>query len=194
MGNYWDTLGWVEFADGNLDKAQKYILAGWQSGQQADEADHLGQIYEKKGDKPRAIHFYALSMAARRPEPETRSRLAALLGGDDKVDAIVEKSRDELQQQRTIKLSNASKQEGKADFFLLLSAPTGSDAAVEAVKFVSGDEKLKDLTDALRSVKCHQTFPDDTPVKILRRATVTCTAASDCTLLLTLPDDVRSVD
>jgi Flp pilus assembly protein TadD len=195
LGVYWDTLGWVEFAGGNIDKAQKYVFAAWQLGQYTDQADHLGQIYEKKADKPQAIHFYALAMSARRPEPETRGRLAALLGGDDKVDAVVEKYRDELQQQRSVKLPNTSKQEGKADFFLLLSVAPGSDAIGEAARFVSGDEKLKGLADVLHSAKYHQTFPDETPVKILRRGTVTCTAASsECTMLFALPEDVSSVD
>jgi tetratricopeptide (TPR) repeat protein len=194
LAHYWDTMGWVEFADGNLDKAQKFVWAAWQLYQGADATDHLGQIYEKKSDKQQAIHFYALAMSARRPEPETRGRLAALVGGDDKVDAVVEKYRDELKQQRTIKLANGNKQEGKAEFFLLFSAASGSDATVDAVKFVSGDEKLKGMDETLHSAKYHQTFPDDTPVKILRRGAVTCTASADCVLVLELPDDVRSVD
>jgi hypothetical protein len=66
---------------------------------------------------------------------------------------------------------------------------------VDAVKFVSGDEKLKSYTDALRTADYHLTFPDDTPVKILRRGTVSCSVATgSCKFLLTLPDDVRTVD
>jgi tetratricopeptide (TPR) repeat protein len=195
LASYWDTLGWVEFAAGDVDKAKKYVLAAWQLKQGSDAADHLGQIYEKKGDKPQAIHFYALAMNARRTEPETRGRLASLAGGDSKVDAIVQKYRDELPKQRTVTLANAAKLEGKAEFFLLLTAAAGSDAGVEGVKFIGGDEKLKSLADTVQSAKFHQSFPDETPVKILRRGTVTCSAASgECVLVLELPDDVRSVD
>jgi tetratricopeptide (TPR) repeat protein len=194
LASFWDTLGWVEFADGNVDKAQKYVSAAWELSQHADEADHLGQIFEKRGDKQQAIRFYAMALGARRPETETRGRLAVLAGGDDKVDAIVEKYRDQLQQQRTIKLPNPNKQDAKADFFFMFSAAPGSNAAVEAVKFLSGDEKLKAFADALHSARYRQTFPDDTPVKLLRRGTVTCTASGECELLLTLPDDLRSVD
>jgi hypothetical protein len=61
------------------------------------------------------------------------------------------------------------------------------------VKFVSGDEKLKIFTEALRTAAYRLTFPDDTPLKILRRGTLTCTA-STCTFVLLLPDDVRTVD
>jgi hypothetical protein len=66
---------------------------------------------------------------------------------------------------------------------------------VEAVKFASGDEKLKVFTDALRTAEYRVTFPDDTPVKILRRGILSCsTATGTCMFVLMLPDDVRTVD
>jgi hypothetical protein len=133
-------------------------------------------------------------MNARRPEIKTRSRLADLAGGDNKVDAIIEKSREELPAHRTIKLTNTSKLEGKTECFLLLVGGQGSEMTVDDVKFVSGDEKLKVLTDALRAARYYQTVPDGTTVRILRRGTLSCTAAADCSLLLALPSDVRSVD
>jgi tetratricopeptide (TPR) repeat protein len=195
LANSWDTLGWVEFADGNLDKAQKYVLAAWQLSQGSDAADHLGQIYEKRGEKEQAIHFYALAMNARRPEPETRNRMAALTGGSEKVDAVIEKHRDELSAQRTVTLSKSSKQDGKAEVFLLLSSGPNLEMSVDDVKFVNGDEKLKVLTDALRSVRCGQTVPDGIALKVLRRGTLSCSATiTNCTLVLALPSDVHSVD
>jgi tetratricopeptide (TPR) repeat protein/transglutaminase-like putative cysteine protease len=195
LASYWDTLGWVEFSEGNLEKARKYVLAAWQLSPRSEEADHLGQIYEKQGENERATHFYALAMNARRPEPETRSRLAALAGGNDKVDPIVEKSREELIVQRTIKLGNTPKQEGKAEFILLLTSQHGADMSVDDVKFVSGDEKLKVFTDALRTARYGQSVPDQTAIKLLRRGTLSCTeAAADCSFLLALPEDVKSAD
>ncbi len=195
LASSWDTLGWVEFADGNLDKAQKYVLAAWQLGQSSAAADHLGQICEKRGDKEQAIHFYALAMNARRPEPETRGQLATLAGGNDKAEAIIAKNHDELAALRTIKLSNTPKQEGKAEFFLLLTNGKGPEMSVDDVKFVNGDEKLKVFTDALRSARYDQTVPDETAVKILRRGTLSCSAtAADCTLVLAPPSEVHSVD
>ncbi|MFZ0771522.1 MAG: DUF3857 domain-containing protein [Candidatus Sulfotelmatobacter sp.] len=195
LASYWDTLGWVAFAEGHLDVAKKYVSAAWELGQRGDEGDHLGQICEKSGDKAGAAHWYALALSGRRPEPETRSRLAALVAGDDKVDAMVAKFRDELERQRTVKLKSATRQEGRADFFLLLGGAGASAVTVEGAKFVSGNDGLKDLGDTLRSLKYSQNVPDDTPVKILRRGTLSCTAAEgQCTLLLALPEDVKSVD
>ena len=192
---YWDTLGWVYFSEGNLDKAEKYVAAAWGLGHHGEVGDHLGQIYEKRGDKNLALRTYALSLSALRPDPETRGRLASLTGGDAKVDATVAKYKEDLQQLRTIDLGKVAKETGSADFFVLLSRGKGADATVEGVKFASGDEKLKVFTDALRTAEYRVTFPDDTPVKILRRGILSCsTTTGRCTFVLTLPDDVRTVD
>ena len=192
---YWDTLGWVYFGEGNLDQAEKYVAAAWGLGHHGEVGDHLGQIYEKRGDKNLALRTYALSLSALRPDPETRGRLASLTGGDAKVDATVAKYKEDLQQLRTIDLGKVAKENGSADFFVLLSRGKGSAATVEAVKFASGDEKLKVFTDALRTAEYRVTFPDDTPVKILRRGILSCsTATGTCTFVLMLPDDVRTVD
>jgi tetratricopeptide (TPR) repeat protein len=194
---YWDTLGWVYFSAGNLDKAEKYIAASWLLGQHGEVGDHLGQIHEKRGDKDSALRAYALAISALRPAPETRDRLAALTGSSAKADAVVAKYKEELQRSRTIDLGKVAKETGSAEFFVLLSRGAGetSAATVEGVKFVSGDEKLKVFTQALRTADYHLVFPDDTPVKILRRGVLSCsTATGNCSFVLMLPEDVRSVD
>jgi tetratricopeptide (TPR) repeat protein len=192
---YWDTLGWVYFSEGNLDKAEKYVAAAWGLGHHGEVGDHLGQIYDKEGKKDLALRTYALSLSGLRPIPETRDRLASLTGGSAKVDATVAKYKEDLQQLRTIDLGKVAKETGSAEFFVLLSRGKGSAATVEGVKFTSGDEKLKVFTDALRTAEYRLTFPDDTPVKILRRGILSCsTATGTCMFVLMLPDDVRTVD
>jgi tetratricopeptide (TPR) repeat protein len=192
---YWDTLGWVYYTEGNMDKAEKYVSAAWGLGHHGEVGDHLGQIYEKRGNKDLALRTYALSLSGLRPIPETRDRLASLTGGNAKVDAAVAKYKEDLQQLRTIDLGKVAKETGSAEFFVLLSRGKGSAATVEAVKFASGDEKLRVFTDALRTAEYRLTFPDDTPVKILRRGILSCsTATGTCSFVLMLPDDVRTVD
>jgi tetratricopeptide (TPR) repeat protein len=193
VASYWDTLGWVAFAEGHLDVAKKYVSAAWELGQSADEGDHMGQICEKNGDKEGAVRWYALALSARRPEAETRGRLAALAGGDDKVDAVVAKYRDEFERLRTMTFKSAVKQDGRADFFLLLGGIGAGGVTIEEAKFISGGEGLKEIGDAIRGVKYSQRVPDENPVKILRRGTVSC-SAGECRLVLALAEDVRSVD
>jgi hypothetical protein len=70
-----------------------------------------------------------------------------------------------------------------------------SGATVDGVRFVSGDEKIRAMSEPLRHLQVGMAFPDDTPTKILRRGILTCPGSSEtCSLVWILPDDVRSVD
>ena len=192
---YWDTLGWVYFARGELDKAEKYVAAAWVLGQHGEVGDHLGQIYEKRGKKDEAIRTYAQALTAYRPELETKGRLAKLSGGDEKVSSLIEQHRSDVQKSRTINLGKVAKKTATADFFVLLTAAPGAGATVEAVKFISGDDSLKGFAEPLRTAKYDVTFPDTSPTKILRRGVLGCsTTTGDCSFVLMLPDDVRSAD
>lgn len=191
---YWDTLGWVYYAEGNLDKAEKYVSAAWSLGHHGEVGDHLGQIYEKRGDKEKAIRTYAMALSGLRPIPETRGRLGGLLGGEEKVDPVVRKYHDDLQQMRTTKLNDKPPANGSAEFWVLLGT-NSSGASVDRVKFISGEEKLRTLEGALQHLKYTINFPDETPAKILRRGVLSCTQeAGGCTFVLMLPDDVRTVN
>ena len=84
---YWDTLGWVFYAEGKLDKAEKYVSAAWGLGHHGEVGDHLGQIYEKRGEKEKAISTYALAYERTPPDSGNARTSRRLVGGDDKVDA-----------------------------------------------------------------------------------------------------------
>lgn len=190
----WDTLGWVYFYRGDLNKAEKYISAAWLLGQHGEVGDHLAQLYEKRGQKEDAVRTYAMALSAIRPPTETRGHLAALAGGDGKVNAEIEKYRGQLQETRTIKLGKIAKETGDAEFFVMLVGGVGG-TTVEAVKFIGGDDKLKTFTDILRTAKYGVTFPDDTPTRVPRRGILSCSKLTgDCTFVMMLPEDVRSVN
>jgi tetratricopeptide (TPR) repeat protein len=190
LGAYWDTLGWVHFKKGDLENAEKYIQASWQLMQHGEVGDHLAQVFDKRGKKEDAIHMYALAMAAYRPVPETRGRLTALLGDDKRVDAEVAKVKPELDGLRSVNVPAIGKGAAQADFLVLLSGPKA-----DQVKFVRGDDKLQALAEALRGARFNMQFPDETPTKILRRGTVSCTAGrNECTFTMIPPDTVSSVN
>jgi hypothetical protein len=146
------------------------------------------------GRKDQAVNTYAMALSGIRPTLETRGRLAALVGGDGKVPAAIEQHKMELQATPTLKLGKIAQAAGTAEFFVVLtSSPSG--AKIEAAKFISGEEKLKPLTENLRSAKIDFTFPDDVPTKILRRGVLTCSKdGGDCEFVMILPEDVHSVD
>jgi tetratricopeptide (TPR) repeat protein len=193
LSAYWDTLGWVYFAKGDFDNAERYISAAWWLSPHGEVGDHLGQILEKRGDKDAAIRAYAMAESGLRPTPETASHLARLVGAN-KVDAINQKFHAELLNQHTVPLGKVSKDAGNADFFVMLSKGA-SGTIVEDVKFVSGSENLKGLADALRRAKYDFNFPDGTPTRIFLRGSVSCLQATgDCNFVMALPEDVRAVN
>jgi len=190
----WDTLGWVYFARGDFDKAEKYVHAAWVLGEHGEVGDHLAQIYEKRGRREDAIRVYAESLSGLRPALETRARLAALVGGGEPVPAMVERHRTDLEALRTLHLGRIAPAGGTAEFFVLLTSSAGR-AKVDAAKFISGQEKLAPLKESLDGARMDFPFPDDVPTKILRRGTVSCSEASkECTFVMMLPEDVHSVD
>jgi len=192
----WDTLGWVYFARGNMQKAEKYVSAAWVLGGHGEVGDHLAQIYQKEGRKSDALRTYAMSLSGIRPANETRGRLAALVGGDGKVAPAIEQHRLDFQTLRTVKLGKVAPISGSADFFVVITSGSADGAAkIEAAKFISGEEKLKPLTANLRDSKVSFTFPDEVPTKILRRGTMSCSKETgECGFIMVLPEDVHSVD
>jgi tetratricopeptide (TPR) repeat protein/transglutaminase-like putative cysteine protease len=191
LASFWDTLGWVYFQRELLDKAEPYIRASWLLDQHGEVGDHLGQIYEKRGKKDEAIHTYALAMVATRSAPGTRARLAALLGDEKRIDALVSKSKDELVAMRTISLGPLLKENATADFFVILT----NGGKVDGVRFISGSEKLRGFADKLSAATYPVVFPDDTPTKLIRRGTLSCSAATgNCNFVLLSADTVTSVN
>jgi tetratricopeptide (TPR) repeat protein len=191
LASYWDTLGWVYFARGDLDTAEKYVGASWRLAQSAEVGDHLAQIYEKRGLKDKAVQMYALALAAERPVPETRGRLAALVGGEKKIAPLVEKAKDALVAMRTFKLGKLlpGKEDVKAEFLLVVA----NGPKVEEVRFVSGSEKLKPFAETLRSVDYGFSFPDSTATRLVRRGVLSCSSATgECAFVLFAAEDITA--
>ena len=164
--NVWDTKGWVEFQRGNLDVAERYIRAAWDATGSANICEHLGEIYEQRGNKDQAIHYYVLSLVGQSPSDDARKRLA-VLGASGDLESRIEKGRAEMQAIRTHKLDASGK--GMGDFFALVSP-----AKNDQIKFVSGDAEIRALADVVKSTNLDIRFPDPSSVRALRRGTVTC--------------------
>jgi tetratricopeptide (TPR) repeat protein len=172
LSAYWDTLGWVHFARGDVMRAERYLKASWQVQQNPEVGDHLGQLYEKQGKRDAAVRMYALAMNGERPDDRTKDRLAVLVGGTQQAESEIRKYNDAFVGERTIAIERAGPAGSTADFFVLF----GRDS-IDTVKFISGDEQLRSWAEALRTITYHALFPDDTPAKVLRRGTLSCSSA-----------------
>jgi Flp pilus assembly protein TadD len=197
IGTYWDTLGWVHFKKGELDLAEKFVRAAWLLNQHGEVADHLAQIYDKRGNKEEATKLYAEAIAAQHSVPETRARLIKLLGTNTGIDALVAKEKPSIVKLREFAIAEGLKEDAKADFFISLApgAAGSKRATVEGVKFVSGSPDMRTFGEKLKAVDFGAVFPDASPVKLVRRGTLACAAATGkCTLTLVLPEDVRGLN
>ncbi len=194
IGVYWDTLGWIYFQKGDLDKAQRYVRASWLLNQHGEVGDHLAQIYEKRGEKEQAERMYAEAIAAAHSVPETRTRLVSLVGDDAKIDGLAVHAKLSLARTRIFPMGKLLSENAQADFFVLLS-PGAKNPKVDAVRFISGSQDLRPFAEQLRTIDFGPMFPDASPAKLVRRGTLACTAATgNCSLTLTVPEDVRTLN
>jgi tetratricopeptide (TPR) repeat protein/transglutaminase-like putative cysteine protease len=189
LASYWDTLGWVFFAKGDLAQAERYVAASWRLSQHPEVGDHLAQIYEKHGRTADAIAQYAAALAGENPAQLVREHLAALAGPDVKPDALVSQHKRDLDAARTFTTTVKAAAGTKADVAVLLSAPN----VVDGIRFIGGDRDLATTVAGLKTLPLDGAFPTDSPAKLLRRGTITCGAGDMCTLTLVLPGDAKPV-
>ncbi|HEU5182138.1 MAG TPA: tetratricopeptide repeat protein, partial [Candidatus Polarisedimenticolia bacterium] len=164
----WDTLGWVHFKRGDLRAAEKYLKAAWQLSQEGDMADHLGQLYERLGKLDLAKEYYAFSTIDTFPPHEGRKHLAALIG-EAKMEGYVDSVRTRPGELRTYTVPAATG-EGTADFFVSLAPGP----RVVETRFISGEPKLKGLSEALKQVKFVLDFPSESDTRVIRRGILSC--------------------
>ena len=183
----WDTLGWAYFRLGDFPKAETYVFAGWMLGQSPALADHLGQIYERQGNKEAAIHAYERARAVNLGMGEVRGRLEKLTAGHPPA-RIGKTAVDELGALRTTGVPGLVKKTGSAEFFVLFSP-----ARTEDAQFISGDESLRDARDVLLKSRFDVPFPHGSSAKIVRRGILSCSAytSPNCRFTFILAADTK---
>jgi TonB family protein len=191
LAAYWDTFGWIRFQQGNLAEAEKYVKSSWLLRSIGEIGDHLAQIHEKQGRKTEAIQMYELALATSHPMPETRGRLASLLGADHDIDQLAEQAKPRLKEARTILIKNSHRAEGIAEFWILLSPGP----KVRVVKFITGEEELAQLAKDIEAASFPDCFPEATELQLVRRGRLSCApAAPNCSLFLNSADTVQPAE
>ncbi len=192
----WDTVGWIYFRQGQYDKALPYLKAAWLISQDGTPGDHLAQLYEKQNRKQDAAHQYLLALAASNKE-EIRLHYKKLTGEEADVTPKLNRQSstgrgytfpgDELSRMRMIQLSTNPHAAGSAVLTVIFSP-----SKIENVKFVSGVESLKSMSDQFSFAKMAIQIPDTDPTRIVRRGILMC-GTTGCGFTFLLPDTLSAV-
>jgi tetratricopeptide (TPR) repeat protein len=197
LPGFWDTLGWVHFQQGEIAEAEPLIQAAWRLNQTGDTGDHLGQLYEARGEKALAIRVYEESLAAGNAPDSTLERLGKLLGATAgsaaAIDAAVKRASAEFVRERTVSLGSATIN-GKAEFVVLIERAQNGPVARDA-RFLSGDDKLASLTQRFLAAQFPPILPRGTTARVILRGAVTCSAKSaKCGFVYDRPRDLIAGD
>ncbi len=153
----WARMGWAKYLKGENLAAMQFLNSAWLLSQSGTVANRLGQVYEKAGQREKALRFYELAKLCGAGTPARECAASELVAA------------------RTVKLAGLTAKTGSARFNLVFD----SSPRPERAEFVDGDETLRSATDKLRETDFPVKFPDMSSIKIVRRAVVTC-AASGC--------------
>ncbi len=190
----WARIGWAKFQRGEALSAMQFLNSAWMLSQSPTVANRLAQVYEKQGQIEKARNLYALSIAAAgstntKDKQDSETRLAKLApdpapsGKAAESTTDPKKAREELIEERTVRLGQITTKPAAARFNLVFD----SSPRPERADFADGDESLRAAAAQLREKDFPIRFPDVSSIKIIRRAKLTCTASA-CTIEL-LPID-----
>ena len=207
----WDTLGWVYFQQGDAKHAESYVRPAWLLGEHSEVGEHLGEIYEKEGRAQQAarayLHALAVSsmpvftimgpsnpneafLASQRQTDEITARYQKLTGKKPVMNETwrlpngewTPTPAEELRHSREVKLANAQKLSGQAEFIV-----TFKPGKVESVEYEKGDEELEPLADKLKVAHYPLEFPPESGASLLARVEVKCEPARPCIATLVNP-------
>jgi tetratricopeptide (TPR) repeat protein/transglutaminase-like putative cysteine protease len=197
----WDTLGWVYFQQGDMNRAEPFVRAAWLLGEDELVAEHLGEIYAKEGKAQQAAHCYELALAvssapksmpgfpqtnvikaARKQEDAISARYQKLTGKKPAIEIRrlpngqwTETPAEQLRHSREIELRNERKLSGKAQFLVRMKPDK-----VDSADYASGDETLKPLVDSLKAAHYPLIFPPESAAILVLRVDVSCQAGAPC--------------
>ena len=142
----------------------------------------LGHIYEMQRHKDASTELYLSALNSFPPNgtlsddgKDLRTRLVASLGGDAGVDKRLEQSRKKKSPLRTVNIANPSREQGIAQYTLIIDANSG---AVE-ISSTGAQDSFTSVGDAMRAATMPQSFPDATLKKLPRLGTLACTSANE---------------
>jgi tetratricopeptide (TPR) repeat protein/transglutaminase-like putative cysteine protease len=213
----WDTSGWVYFQSGDTNRAESLVRAAWLLGQNPIVGEHLGEIYEKQGNRKDAAHLYELALAAQEAPPfmtpsptvsvpftpsfdpndyqDQRNKILSRYKKLTGTSPALEETR-RLPNGQWTKTPAEELSQMRASHLGKLPNLSGSaefsivfaPGRVESVAYLRGEESLESLTDKLKASHYQVEFPAGSKAKLFRRAQLSCTPSAGCMAVLVPPD------
>jgi tetratricopeptide (TPR) repeat protein/transglutaminase-like putative cysteine protease len=183
----WARIGWAQFLKGDRLEGMRFLESAWSLSQSGTVAIRLARVYEKTGDTVKAKHMLLLAVAGGGAETEAaRAQLARLNAGRAAPDLAQGKA--ELLQMRSVKPRALAQKSGQAEFVMVFDGSSRP----QRVEYREGDAELRSAEPSLTDGDYPVSFPDNSSVKIVRRAVLSC-AASGCVLAFKPLDAVQFV-
>jgi tetratricopeptide (TPR) repeat protein len=186
LAAYWDTLGWLYFQRGDLDQADAWLEAAWALSADGAIAEHLGQLYERRGTRDRAIRFYAQGVAATNDDA-SRTALERLVPAAGR-EAVLDEARRQLAAAKITALPARLGDAGVADFYFVVDS-----GRITGTRAISGDDRLQKSASQLVGLTVPPGAPDGKPLRLIRQGVVDCSAAAGCALSL-VPSNLVPTD
>ncbi|HET7108398.1 MAG TPA: tetratricopeptide repeat protein [Candidatus Acidoferrum sp.] len=194
----WDTLGWIYFRAQDFHAAKPYLEAAWQLSQTPAHGEHLVEVLQKLGEPRSAASVCARALAAipstsssdlyksLSAEWESLKNYLKLPQGGSSIQAASSQGAMWLSDMRTLNIPFHTKLQGNSRTAQFVVSLTNSSKA-DNVTFISGADELRNATADIAAAKYPQTFPDDTPARIIRKATLSCSVYMKQCVLILLP-------
>jgi tetratricopeptide (TPR) repeat protein len=187
----WRILGRARMEAGDLAGSERCLRAAWQWGLYPEAAVALARLREKQGRKREAIDTLALGAAIvgwRQANP-AKSALEEAVADPAEREKLVERSKPRLLDLRTRPLHGPSPGNAALDVLLLVDA-RGRVAGVKAVK-AANEKGLSPLRGRLVGLDLGLAWADGAAHPHVRRASVACSTASPCALVLDMIESWR---
>jgi hypothetical protein len=177
LGTDWETLGWVYYHQGQLEKAETYMHAAWElKPRNVDINVYLGIISDAQHKPNDATNFYRMALNGNL-SPTIQNSIQV------RFDRLGITTNSPLPMDVTTPLPSLALQLNPADTEPIVDILLTHDKP-PVVSVLKGDKALEQpLAEAIKSDRVNP-FPDSGPEKVLRRARVTCSSGDQPTCAL----------
>jgi hypothetical protein len=166
----WDALSIVAFEQSRWADAERYGRAAWLLGRDRDTAFRLGEVYEKLERRADAASFYLTAHSLYSDAPgDVRAAVKRFVGEGADIAKMVETARQHALEPRMLPFKAA---DGKGEYLALV----GSDQRVLELKFVGGEEAMRQLAEPLKAAAVPLAFPSANATRIAVKLVVGCQA------------------